>query len=103
MAQYLEFKSLVNYKNIIKVQTEEHGSINVIPVDAILDIELVDAPPLKHSKWVNEHYLIGCDEWSARCSQCHGLFESKYMPSGTYGWCPMCGARMDLKDGDTIV
>ena len=45
MAEYLELEKVLDDKNIITVQTREYGSIEVIPVDTITDIELADAQP----------------------------------------------------------
>ena len=46
MAEYLELEKVLDDKNIITVQTREYGSIEVIPVDTITDIELADVQPL---------------------------------------------------------
>ena len=51
-------------------------------------------------RWISEEYIIGSNKWIARCNCCHGLFESEYMPSSTYNWCPMCGAYMTNRDVD---
>lgn len=51
-------------------------------------------------RWISEEYLIISKKWIARCNCCHGLFESEYMPSGTYNWCPMCGAYMTNRNVD---
>lgn len=50
MAEYLELERVLDDKNIITVQTKEYGSIDVIPVDTITDIELSDVQPVVHCK-----------------------------------------------------
>lgn len=46
MAEYLELEKVLDDSNIITVQTKEYGSIEVIPVDTITDIELADVQPV---------------------------------------------------------
>lgn len=40
--EYISRKDVLDNSNIITVQTKEYGSIEVIPVDTIADIELAD-------------------------------------------------------------
>lgn len=51
MAEYLELEKVLDDYNIITVQTREYGSIEVIPVDTITDIELADVQPVNH--WIS--------------------------------------------------
>lgn len=54
------------------------------------DSPAADVQPVKHGRWMYPFY----------CSECG--FEPYYSSSDlTYNYCPNCGARMDLKDGDT--
>lgn len=50
MAEYISREDVLDNSNIITAQTKEYGSIEVIPVDTIADIELVDAQPVKWIK-----------------------------------------------------
>lgn len=59
-----------------------------------LEQESVAVVPVRYGKWYGEKYSIGCQEWSARCTNCHYIFESKYMITNTYRFCPFCGADM---------
>lgn len=51
MDEYLELGKVLDDKNIITVQTKEYGSIDVIPVDTITDIELSDVQPV--NQWIS--------------------------------------------------
>lgn len=100
MAEYIELEKVLDDSNIITVQTKEYGSIEAIPVDTIMDIELSDVQPVKRGKWKQ------IAPQSAICSQCGGALKSNgidktgkgYIFKAVYKYCPYCGARMD---GDT--
>lgn len=97
MAEYLELEKVLDDNNIITVQTREYGSIEVIPVDTITDIELADVQPVKRGRWAQ----IG--EQSAKCTACGGVLKSNGIDKtgkalifkAVYHYCPYCGARMD--------
>lgn len=57
MAEYLELERVLDDKNIITVQTKEYGSIDVIPVDTITDIELSDVQPIYYAENVQNEVL----------------------------------------------
>lgn len=101
MAEYLELEKVLDDKNIITVQTKEYGSIDVIPVDTITDIELSDVQPVKHGRWLPSDSCITAAYGTIHCQICSEcgadlMEDSDY----DYDFCPVCGARMDLKDGD---
>ena len=82
MAEYLELKKVLDDKNIITVQTKEYGSIEVIPVDTITDIELADAKPVKRGEWGKRAYnRVQC----SYCGKCEDIATD---------FCPNCGADM---------
>ena len=63
--------------------------------NAIYDIRTIkgaDVQPVKHGKWKH------VSEMNNKCSVC-----SYYFPVTEFdiNYCPNCGARMNLKDGDT--
>ena len=101
MAEYLELEKVLDDKNIITVQTKEYGSIDIIPVDTITDIELSDVQPVKHGRWETWGYVFHGIEWK-RCSVCGktadvsyiALLEGRIEPV-TLSLCGCCGARMD--------
>lgn len=105
MAEYLELERVLDDKNIITVQTKEYGSIDVIPVDTITDIELSDVQLVKHGRWIGIHeyckkngYIpsgIGAYYWCSECEKAEPKISD---------YCPNCGARMDSnKDKDNNV
>lgn len=51
----------------------------------------VDVTPVVHGKWV-----ISCDGYYPFCSNCKNEPKSGVLTP----YCPDCGAKMDLKDGD---
>ena len=93
MAEYLELEKVLDDKNIITVQTREYGSIEVIPVDTITDIELADAKPVKRGKWdFIGHQLF-------KCTNCTKIYTQKQLEDIGENWdfpdfCPKCGADM---------
>ena len=50
MDEYISRGDVLDNSNIITVQTKEYGSIEVIPVDTIADIELADVQPVVHCR-----------------------------------------------------
>ena len=98
MAEYLEYEKVLDDKNIITVQTKEYGSIEVIPVDTITDIELADVQPVKRGKW--EYYKNNGIFDTHKCTLCGEKYEM-YMdiePTTIYKYCPNCGADMREED-----
>jgi hypothetical protein len=65
------------------------------------NIPAADVQLMKHGRWEGEHYneLIECYE--ANCSECGYESADKYRITDNHRYCEYCGARMDLKDGDT--
>lgn len=90
MAEYLEFEKVLDDKNIITVQTREYGSIEVIPVDTITDIELSDAQPVRRGRWIGDEVI--------QCSICNFTLNGnayERIVRKYFKYCPYCGARMD--------
>ena len=56
--------------------------------------ELKERRKQQCGKWEDEKYLIGCDVWTAQCSNCQTNIETTYMPSQAFEWCPFCGTNM---------
>lgn len=94
MDEYISRDDVLDNSNIITVQTKEYGSIEVIPVDTIADIELADVQPVKHGRWIE------VSPKHSRCSVCDTTcLIAVYPISKEANFCPNCGARM-IKDGD---
>ena len=101
MAEYLELEKVLDDRNIITVQTKEYGSIEVIPVDTITDIELADVQPVKRGKMIamsdDEKYRAYKEtarDYDGRCSLCNCCVYD------TDIYCAECGAI--LQDTETI-
>ena len=85
MVDYISREDVFDNNNIIIVQTKEYGSIEVIPVDTIVDIELADVQPVVYA-----HKTINVGRRSY-CSNCGKLAIME-------DFCSKCGAK--IKEGD---
>ena len=86
MARYVKYEKVLDDINIITVQTKEYGSIEVIPVDTIIDIELADVQPVKRGEWGKRAYnRVQC----SYCGKCEDIATD---------FCPNCGADMRGED-----
>lgn len=94
MAEYLELEKVLDDKNIITVQTREYGSIEVIPVETIVDIESADVVPALYGKWIERHDYIECSfcGFTVLDTYC----EKRDCTNGDtyFNFCPRCGAYM---------
>ena len=72
------------------------ASLSSVDEDTILDlvdsIHTVDAVPVVHGRWMPFHSEAAGD--IQYCSACEIGFDAKM------AYCPHCGAKMDIKDGD---
>ena len=60
----------------------------------------IEAEPVRHGRWVREDDFAGAIDVPYLCSECSGkvLVSGIWTPKGYgYEYCPMCGAKMDLK------
>ena len=101
MTDYISREDALLHSEIIRVYSKDYGNIDVVPVEYLADIPAEDVQPVKHGRWEGEHYneLIECYE--ANCSECGYESTDKYRITDNHRYCEYCGARMDLKDGDT--
>lgn len=96
--------SLIN-----KASTVEEAKVLFTVKDTIYTQQryVIDVQPMKRGKWETWGYVFHGIEWE-RCSVCGktadisyiALLEGKIEPV-TPSFCGCCGARMDLKGGDT--
>lgn len=69
-------------------------------MDFIDAIPAADVQLVIHAHWIELPKAMNPNENPCKCSNCgHILSFMNYYPKSKY--CPQCGARMDLKDGDT--
>lgn len=70
--------------------------------EAIYDIRTLkaaDVQPVKHGRW--KYYENNGIIDTYICTNCQGKVEMAIdVDSSSFKYCPNCGARMDLKDGD---
>ena len=105
MAEYICREDVLDNSNIITVQTKEYGSIEVIPVDTIADIELADVQPIKHGRWNHNtsKYIGELDAYFIQaCCSCCGKYSDRvdsYSQLMSNEYCSHCGAK--IMDGDT--
>ena len=66
----------------------------------MLNIPTADVQPIKHGRWI---YVGSVRSWDEiKCSACNSAFSTEDRDLIlNWDFCPHCGARMDLKDGDT--
>lgn len=110
MGEYIEREALLRYLNDIwltatptDTMPEDDRRLAIVrcmglndAMDAVKNAPAADVVPVRHGHWIEiEDGKIGhlrecssCEEWA--------LFYYGY----TAKYCPNCGARMDLKDGD---
>lgn len=101
MAMYLELEKVLDDRNIITVQTKEYGSIEVIPVDTITDIELADVKPVKYSSWEYRTYpIFDRDGVARRCMRGYGCKACGHGEPEKKRFCGGCGAEMRGEDND---
>lgn len=62
-------------------------------MDILIDMPAADVQPIHHGRWIE-----CCNELDKKCSCCNKVHGTIYEREP---FCPNCGARMDLKDGDT--
>ena len=71
------------------------GAVNQYDMDrlAVETAPTVDAVPVKHGRWI--HHKGGYSD-HYECTVCG----KSIVLTAKWDFCPMCGARMDLKDGE---
>lgn len=69
---------------------------DLLALDEIRHAPTVDAVPVVHGQWIskNPHGYA----WTFVCSNCG--YVDGYPFNDRHNYCPNCGAKMDIKDGD---
>ena len=65
--------------------------------DALMALPTVDAVPVVHGMWIDTTFKAwGLVHHPYKCNQCG------YNSEAPSDYCPDCGAKMDVKDGEPI-
>lgn len=83
MAEYISREDVL--------ETLRKANIGGYITDRLIEIPAADVQPIQHGKWIGVDY-----DTYFECSECKHMTDWQL-----YKYCPYCGARMDLKDGDT--
>lgn len=85
-------------------ETTQTGVDTINAIDKITDfiesLPAADVQIVVHAQWVKVHPIQNNDGGAYMCTHCRG---GDFDIHGTEAFCERCGARMDLKDGDTNV
>lgn len=96
MAEYIEREAVVRaFCEHCRDYVDKCTYDGTCEVDIIATVPTADVQPVKCGQWIIKGQEIYCSECGT---------ESSYNPFGASQFtrfCPNCGARMDLKDGDT--
>ena len=75
------------------------GHLHYYVCGVIDDAPTIDAEPIKHGRWIKCCNLMG--EYF-KCSECGYKAEvPTCMGEPIFTYCPICGSKMDSKDGET--
>lgn len=68
-------------------------------INAIEDVNAVDAVPVVHARWINYPECLGYEgaywEENIVCSACHSVWNVIDNDADRFDYCPACGAKMD--------
>lgn len=108
MAEYINKQDVLDYLNGYLHSLGEGGADDLLfdrgqrralinAIQDILAVKAADVQPVKHGQWNEIYHDI--ENYSASCSYCQEPTVRRvwFRP---YDFCPHCGARMDLKDGE---
>lgn len=101
MSTYINREDIFDSSNIITVYTKEYGTIEVIPMECLIDLPISNVKEIKYGHW--EYDPNGTD-WNLdawRCSECRCKNDNlgmrsdinPYLFAGSH-YCPHCGAKM---------
>lgn len=79
-------KELLELMKRIQIAEEEHEKL--VMINDVMEIQTVDAEPVRHGKWMSRTNELKHPSWFS-CSECGGQFDYKWK------FCPNCGAKMD--------
>lgn len=62
----------------------------------VRELPAADVQPVKHGRW-----MLTNNPNFRKCSECYAWWGRDTVDNCFTNYCPKCGAKMDLKDGDT--
>lgn len=83
----------------IKLLDMEFPICDQDPILDAMDDCTVEAPPVVHGRWIEGAENFTCGNHNAECSVC-GANISWNGCDEDFNYCPNCGAKMDLPDGE---
>lgn len=89
MAEYIEREAALSQTEILTIQTQEYGKIDVMPVEYIANLPTInseDAAPVVHGRWIKDESGVIC------CSECG---EEHEWEDYRAPYCDTCGAKME--------
>lgn len=95
MAEYIERDKALEKAfstGLCDAQGNMYGAGDVVLADEIKDISASDVALVVHGRWIRYP-----DCGVTRCSNCYWNIEECFYSR----YCPNCGAKMDLSDGET--
>ena len=99
-----KLRAFAKYRQYSKSATDELlGVVSKLKVSIKADLETTlestDVQPVKHGRWESP---VSVGNGIKFCSVCRNeaYWDTDYGQQ-LFDYCPYCGARMDLKDGDT--
>ena len=77
------------------------SKVKAVPVDVIEREPAVDAVPVRHGRWDDSgRYRFENGDLAIRCTGCGCSLREDEFEKFVWNYCPVCGAKMDLK-GET--
>lgn len=103
MDEYISRESVLKaFKLTVKNPNKDYqrgmqDTIDCLVPEVIADIPTADVQPMKRGRWfhINDEGIIYCSE----CKN-EAYWDTDYGQQ-LFDYCPYCGAKMDLKGGDT--
>jgi NADH pyrophosphatase NudC (nudix superfamily) len=87
------------YVDVGKLADYANNTTIGLTANDIMRFPKADVQPVVHAYWIELPKALNPNENPCECSNCdHVLSFMNYYPKSKY--CPNCGAKMDLKDGD---
>ena len=83
---------LIDANALIKEAYAE-GAYGYVNAKQISDAPTVDAVPVRHGSWIEDHDYL-------KCPECGAMFklDFTFFDIGDWNFCPNCGTNLDLEE-----